>query len=991
MDAERKRIQEDLRGVLKGEVRCDDLFVQLYATDASIYQLRPLGVVRPRNDDDVIATIRYAAANGIPVHARGAGSGLAGGALGGGLVIDFSRHMRRILEINDDTVRVQSGVGLAELNRQLGRVGRVFGVDPANREVSTVGGCVGVDGSGSRWPVYGSIRSHIQTASVVMADATPVRLGPQPTGRAAELTSSVQGILTRHSDAIEKHTPRTCVNSSGYGLGALAAHSGEPLNLAPLLAGSEGTLAVMTEATLRTQRRPEHVGSALLFFESLDGAARAAAQIRGLQPSACDLMDRRHLSLAREMDPRYELLIPGEAEAVLLIEHRGETENHLAGAIEDTLRRLRSDALLKSGSCVAVHPQDYRFVWQLARKFVPTLYRLEGATRPVPFVEDVAVPPDALAEFIQRAQEVLKRNRVTASVFGHASHGQVHIRPFLNVDDQDDVRSMGRLADQLYEHVWELGGTISGEHGDGLGRTPYVPRQHGPLTEAFRRLKTLFDPQGILNPGKVLPLADTQPTANLRRVRSSLTEHVALEDRAPGTSGPSGQPLVELQLDWSADEMAHAARVCNGCAACRTTSSDTRMCPIFRYSPREEASPRAKANQARAILTEALPAGAALEEDFKQVADLCVHCHMCRQECPANVDIPKLMIEAKAAYLAVNGQTVHEWSVTHIETLCALASQFHRLANWGIRSRPTRWLLEKTLGIAQGRKLPRFAGKQFLHRRHERRKDKRQESGQDGGKAKVVYFVDTYANYCDTQLGDALLKVLRHNEVEVSIPKLQRPAGMPMISRGLLDPARKDAEQNVGLLAESIRRGCTVVATEPSAVLALTHEYPMLLPDDPDAKLVAEHAVESCHYLWRMHQRGKLRLDFDPVPLKIGYHQPCHQRALDVGAPAEHLLRLIPMLRVETLDRGCSGMAGLYGMQQANYRRSLRAGLPLLAAVRKGSFKAGATECSCCKIQMEQGTLKPTIHPLKLVAFAYGLMPEVKPLLSRPGSELVVT
>ena len=583
---------------------------------------------------------------------------------------------------------------------------------------------------------------------------------------------------------------------------------------------------------------------------------------------------------------------------------------------------------------------------------------------------------------------MLKRHRVTASVFGHASHGQVHFRPFLDLGNSNDVRLMEVLAEEIYHHVWELGGTISGEHGDGLSRTQFVPEQHGPLAQAFREVKTLMDPQGILNPGKVLPEGPQHLNENLRRVSYPLLDQVALDSSSETDNDE--KPLIALQLDWQAAEMAHTARVCNGCAACRTQNEAMRMCPIFRYSPREEASPRAKANLARALLTGAMQPEKALDEEFKKVVDLCVHCHMCRQECPANVDIPKLMIEAKADYVAVNGQNVHDWTASHIDTVLGIASRFPRLVNWGMQNRPVRWLLEKSLGIAQGRKLPRLANTPFLQRNEHRRQT--EERGADAEKnGKVVYFVDSYANYCDTQLGKALLAVLRHNGVEVSVPKLQRPAGMPMISRGLLDPARRLAEQNVGLLAEAVRHGCTIVATEPSAVLALTHEYPLLLPDDDDARLVAEHTVESCHYLWTLHQRGKLRLDFQSVPMKMGYHQPCHQKALGVGAPTEHLLRLIPNLRLESLERGCSGMAGMFGMQQANYRRSLRAGLPLLSAMRKGGFKVGVTECSSCKIQMEQGTLKPTIHPLKVVAYAYGLMPEVKQLLSRPGKDLVVT
>jgi Fe-S oxidoreductase len=411
------------------------------------------------------------------------------------------------------------------------------------------------------------------------------------------------------------------------------------------------------------------------------------------------------------------------------------------------------------------------------------------------------------------------------------------------------------------------------------------------------------------------------------------------------------------------------------------------MCPIYRFAPREEASPRAKANLLRGILTGTLPPEIALTEASKQIADLCVHCHMCRLECPAHVDIPKLMLEAKANYVATNGEPVYEWLLARVDGLCAIGSRFSRLANWAVGNRVARWLLEKTVGIAQGRKLPRFSRQPFLKQAASRRLHRPQRSTTE----KVLYFVDTYANYCDTQLAEAFLAILAHNGIEAYVPDSQLQAGMPLITRGVLDPARRTAEQNVALLAEAVRQGYTIVSTEPSAVLALTHEYPTLLPGDQDAQLVAEHTMEACHYLWRRHQRGKLQLDFSPLTTTIGSHTPCHMKALEVGTPADRLLELIPGLRIVPLEKGCSGIAGMYGFHRKNYRNSLRAGLPLLTAVRTGAFQAATTSCSTCKIQMEQGTSKPTIHPVKLVALSYGLMPELRTLIDTQSEDLVVT
>ncbi|MEM8865091.1 MAG: anaerobic glycerol-3-phosphate dehydrogenase subunit C [Planctomycetota bacterium] len=446
------------------------------------------------------------------------------------------------------------------------------------------------------------------------------------------------------------------------------------------------------------------------------------------------------------------------------------------------------------------------------------------------------------------------------------------------------------------------------------------------------------------------------------------------DDSRPAAKPAGSVEITQLQLAWDPEEFAYAARQCNGCGACRTRSSDARMCPIFHFAPREESSPRAKANLARAVITGLLPADEMTKDVAREVADLCVNCHMCRIDCPANVDIPKMMLEAKAAHVQANGVRPHDWWLGRIDTVSRWASRTPRLANWMIGNRRARWLLEKTLGLAQGRKVPPLALRPFLQqptaRRH-RRPDRQADE-------KVLFFVDTFANYYDDALAESLVRVLRHNGIGVYIPPMQRNSGMGLITQGALEPARRIASRNVELLAEGVRQGHTIVATEPSAVLALTHEYLNILDDDEDAQLVAENTQEATQYLWNLHQQGALKLDFNPLAYRVAHHTPCHVRALGVGEPATNLLRLVPELRIVELEKGCSGMAGVYGLKKANYRSSLRAGLPLLTELRSGDYSFGATECSTCKIQMQQASHQPTLHPVKLLAASYGLMDDTQ-------------
>ncbi len=1000
MDPEQQRIEEDLRGLLQGDVRCDDVFTQLYASDGSIYELRPAGVVRPRTLSDVVATVRYAAENNLAIHARGAGSGLAGESLGRGLVMDFSRYFRRIVADDGDRIRVQPGVVHDSLNRYLGSSGRIFGPDPAMRSVTTIGSVVSIDSGGSHWPRYGSARQHVEALQIVMADGTPLRVGrhaiePPHNGQSHSATNgddrlralvrSVSGLVERHERTIQNRRPQSAVNRCGYRLDDVL--DGGHLDLAKLLVGSEGTLALISEATLRVEPLPAHRGCALLLFESLDKASHAALEISGWGPAACDLMDRRHLSLARETDIRYELLIPGETEAMLLVEYHADNRDDLRAKLDDLVEQIQCVQGLAAASYIAEDEADFQLYWGLAQRFVPTLYRTTGLSRPTPCIEDIAVPVEGLPIFLRHVQDTLKRLQVTASVFGHAAQGQLHIRPFLDLADPHDVRTMEELAAELYEQVWLLHGTISGEHGDGLSRTPFLAKQYGPLVNVFRELKRIFDPHNLLNPGKIVPLVPTRITQNMRPTAAVQTRAELNDDG--GTPAANGQPrrIVELQLAWNEDEMAATAKACNGCGECRSTSPDVRMCPIFRLSPREEASPRAKANLVRGLLSGQLPEDTVFQAICKDVADLCVHCHMCRLECPASVDIPKLMLEAKADYVSTNGLSLHDWCLTRIDKLAAFAGRLPGIANWAIANPQARWLLEKVTGIAQGRKLPRLSRRSFLQQSALRRMNHPPRTAGE----KIVYFVDTYANHFDTQLGEAFVAVMRHNGVAVFVRNDQLHAGMPMIASGALAPARAVAAHNVAILAESVRQGYAIVATEPSAVLALTHEYPMILDNDEDAIVVSQHTQEACHYLWQLHQRGRLKLNFQPQRISVGYHVPCHLRALGIGAPAENLMRLIPGLRVNRLEKGCSGIAGMWGISRDNYRASLRAGLELMSTVRDGKFQIGTTECSTCKMQMEQGTTRPTVHPIKLLALAYGLMPEIAALVRSSGSRLVIT
>ena len=991
MDQQREALEADLRGLVAGEVHCDDLFTHMYSADASLYEIRPLAVVRPISQIDVATCVRYAAERGIPIHARGAGTGLAGESLGPGIVLDFSHAMRRIVRVDQETVTVQPGVVHGQLNRSLARDGRMFGPDPATGGVTTMGSVVSLDGGGSRWLAYGSARRHVESLQVVLASGEVIEAGPTSVAEpnSLEAGNARTGIARRLAELIRReqtvivaNRPKSLVNRCGYQLHDVLEN--DTLDLAKVLVGAEGTLGIITQATVRTVPIPKVVGQVLFFFERLELAAIAARDALTCGAAACDLMDRRILTIACDLDPRYSQLIPRAAEAMLLVEFQGEDDASVRERLQQTVLNWRWKSRLAFDSHSAFETDDVELFRRLTRRVVPTLSRVKGDARPVPFVEDIAVPPDQLADFFTRLQNVLKRHEITASLFGHVGHGQLHVRPFLDPQNPNHVRMMQDFASELYEEVLAVGGTISGEHGAGLSRTWFLKRQFGPLYDVFREVKRIFDPQNILNPGKVVADVPQPLTKNLRP--ATALEAVTTVTQPRSEEPPTSVPLLALHLRWGENELVSAVQACNGCGRCRTQSPDYRMCPVFRSSPAEEAAPRAKANLLRGVLSGSIAPQALSGETAKQIADLCVNCHQCQLECPTEVDIPRLVIETKSQYVATNGLKLSDWLLGRIDWLASWGSSIRSFVNWSLGNRRMRWLLERCFDIAHSRKLPRLAARSFLRWAQRRRLTKPIGTG----RRKVLYFVDTYANWFDTELGEAVVAVLQHNGASVYVHPGQLAANMPQLTMGDVERARPAVVMNVKRLAEAVRQGYEIVASEPAAALCLKQEYVHLLGSD-DARLVAQHTHEATDFLWQLHRAGELELDFKPLNVTVGYHLPCHMKVLSDAVPGAQLLRLIPGLTLERIDRGCSGMAGTFGLKAENYRRSIRMGFGLIAALREPKINIGSTECSTCKIQMEQGTTKPTVHPLKLLALSYGLMPQLATRLQAMSEELIVT
>jgi FAD/FMN-containing dehydrogenase/Fe-S oxidoreductase len=967
------RIRDDLKGVLKGELLFDDLSRTFYSTDASPFALRPLGIALPRDSDDVAALVRYAGEHGIPLVPRGAGSGVAGEALGAGLIVDLSKYFRTILEVGADSVRVQPGVVQRELAAALAREGRRFAPDPAHGDC-TLGGMLATNASGARAFRHGTTRDHVVSLGVVLDSGDRATVGRQPRwptpsesrpqGRLEDIVSSLGTLLSQNAELIASQPLRTPFDRCGYGVRGVLGP--DALDLARLLVGSEGTLALFTEATLRTIPLAGGRAAALLGFGSLDAALRAALLSLPTGPAACELLDRRLLRLSRGAEPGVDALVPAAAEAALLVEYEADTPEEARATAADLAAMLQRGERLALLAVVAADEAEVQRLWQVREAALPGLYTLRGAEHPIPFVEDVGVPPERLAEYLHKVQEVLRRHETTASFLIHAATGQVHMRPFLDPGREGEPGRMWALADETYTLALELGGTITAQHGTGLARTPWVSRQLGPLYPLQREVKAVFDPRHLFNPGKIV-----SPGPVAWPLRSPLREPPATEH--------------SLALAWRPGEMNGEVAACNGCGSCRSVSTAQRMCPIFRATHDEAATPRAKANLVRHLLQPDADPRLWSTRAVREVADLCVNCKMCAVECPARVNIPKLMLEAKAAYVAEQGLDRADWVLARLESFARLGSAVAPLANALIGSRVARWLMERLFGLSRHRRLPPFAWRSFLRRARRRGWTRKPRSA----KPRVAYFVDIFANYIDPSIAEAAVAVLHRNGVEVYVPPGQAGCGMAPLALGDVDTARETVEHNLHVLADLAREGYPIVCSEPTAAVMLRHDALDLL-DDADARLVAGQTVELTDFLRGLHREGRLRTDFGRLELEVGHHVPCHLKALG-GTPAgPGLLSLIPGLRVRTIDVSCSGMAGTFGLRASARETSLAAGRPMLEELGRAGVLAGSTECSACRLQMEDAGGKRTLHPVQYLALAYGDLPELGERLRRPLGDLVL-
>jgi len=946
------QIAADLTKVIRGDVFADIIHRVAFSTDASSYRIVPQCVVAPRDVRETVASAQYAANEGLPLAARGAGSGLAGESLCSGIVLDMTRYMKRILRISDEVVTCEPGVVLDDLNKRLMELGRKIGPDPSSANRATVGGVVANNATGSHSLQYGHIGGYVESVDAVLAGGRAVQFHnavdvEQARGdRAGSIARECWSLLTANKAVIDRALPATKRNRCGYNIAGICYDN--VIDLASLLAGSEGTLAVLTSITLRTVPLPVVKGLLQLEFDSLDSMARAVPTIIRTNPTACEVMDQSLIRMAIDQLPQYRDILPAGAAAVLLVEHVGGSQTEVREKIGATDLAVGKQA---TGRTIIMDPKAQARAWKSRKDAGPLLYRGRSRKHPAEFMEDVSVDHKRLADYLAGLDVIAKEHGITMSFFGHAGDGELHVRPYIDLSDPKDRAKMLAIAEDVYSLAWSLGGTISGEHAVGLIRAGFVRRQYGDeYYEILKKVKTIFDPSGLMNPGKIL---NEDPDVMFKDLRRA---HLVRPERAKSEIlfGPG-----ELELEFEQ---------CYGCGLCLGREPALRMCPVFRAMGEELGSSRAKANLLHYWATGQLEEKDFESPEFRKILDLCVNCKMCERECPSGVAVSTLMTVARAEYARRKGLRRPEFVLSRNRHLSRMGSLFAPLSSALMRLPASKWLLEKVAGIDARRSMPRFERGSFL-----RAGRKYLAACEPVARPvdKVAYFVDTYANYNDHELGFAVIDVLRHNGVEVILPD-QRPAPLPAIVYGNVKTARRDLSYSVKHLAQAVRSGYKIVCSEPSAALCLKEELRHYVAGE-DAMLVSQSTRELMNYLLELRVQGNLKAPERPITGKFSYHLPCHLCALGDDTVTLRLLQEHFKADITDLHAGCCGLSGTFGMQAKNYELSAQISESLRSAIKASPTQDIVTECAACKMQIEHIAPAVATHPIKFIARSYGL------------------
>ena len=953
-----KGLEQNLKADVAGEVYFDMFNRGRYATDASHYQVMPAGVVVPRTTEDVRQTLFHARAEGVPVLARGGGSSQCGQTVGPGLVVDHSKYLNRMLELDLENRRcvVEPGIVLDELNAQLQPHGLWFPVDVSTSSRATLGGMAGNNSAGSRSIRYGLMRDNVLSIAATLADGSDRDFGTVDPAAGAtsagdELTSRLLQLGERAQQEILERFPRVLRRVGGYNIDALVPDQ-QPTNLAHLLVGSEGTLAYFRSLELKLSERPKNKVLGVCHFPTFYAAMDAAQHLVKLDPTAVELIDRTMIELSRDIAlfrPVVDRFVRGNPEALLLVEFaEDEQQENLQrlARLTELMGDLGYDwqgAGARWGGVVEVVEESFQgAIFDVRKQGLNIMMSMKEERKPISFVEDCAVELEDLAEYTARLTDIFTKHNTTGTWYAHASVGCLHVRPVLNLRLDKDIKAMRSIVEEAIEMVKAYKGSHSGEHGDGLVRSEFHEAMFGSdLVKSFHEIKDCFDPDNLLNPGKIV-----NPTR--------------MDDRSLFRYGPDYRvEELETVFDWSQYPGAGrgfqgAVEMCNNNGACRKMLEGA-MCPSYRVTRNERDSTRGRANSLRLAISGQLGPNALGSDAMAETLKLCVSCKACRRECPTGVDMAKMKIEATVARKKQTGFSLHDRLLASMPRYAPILSRFFWLANLRSDVPFIARLSERFDGFTSRRPLPRWRSDFYAAK---------PEAGPVDGK-EVILFGDTFNTYFESENLEDAREVLSSCGYRVLSPKAAHGGSRPVccgrtyLTVGKINEARREAQRLLDTFFPYTSRGVPIIGLEPSCLLCLRDEIPGLIPGEK-AESVADRALLFEEF-WVSE---KLSPELKPPARKVLVHGHCHQKAFDAVKPVETVLRTIPGLDVEMIDSSCCGMAGVFGYAAETYEVSMQMGeQALFPAVREASPDTViVADGSSCRHQIQHGTGRRAVH-----------------------------
>ncbi|HUR33557.1 MAG TPA: FAD-linked oxidase C-terminal domain-containing protein [Vicinamibacterales bacterium] len=961
---DRDALRRDLEAQVEGDVRFDTVSRALYSTDASVYQIEPTGVVVPKTREDLVRIVAICRRHGCSITMRGGGTSQAGQAIGEGLQVDTSKYLNRLLEVNpvERWARVEPGIVLDHLNDALRTHGLRFAPDISTASRATVGGMMANNSSGARSVLYGKTIDHVLEQTVVLSDGSVVHLRERSAREIDLLCAAdtlegachreVRRLAATHAGEIERRYPKVLRRVGGYNLDAFVSPDAG-FNLAKLMVGSEGTLGIVVEAKIALVPLPKAKAVMAIQFHDLLDALEATPAILAHRPSAIEVMDRYILDNTKQspaLDRKRRTFIDGDPAALLCVEMYDDDPGRLSPRF-DALERDLVERRLGDRFFRAMDGPAQATIWSLREAALGLSMANKDNAKSLSFVEDTAVAPERLRAYIDRFLRLIATHGTRAGIYAHASVGCLHVRPVINLKTAEGITTFETLAADVADLVLEFGGALSGEHGDGLVRSPFMEKMFGPvLYQAFRDIKRTFDPDGLFNPGKIV---DAPPlTANLRY----------------GTAYQAASPVTFFDYDEYGG-IAGAVEMCSGLGACRKTLDGT-MCPSYMATRDETHSTRGRANVLRLALAGRLGESGLGDDGVKEVMALCLECRACKAECPVGVDVARFKSEFLASYWQRHGTPLRARMLGHVHDLARWGSRLAPLSNVLARSTPVRWMNHQIAGIDARRTPPAWTSDTFATR------FRRECAGAAaGGRANgspsprttALVFNDTFTNYYNPGVGVAGVKMLQKAGCATALaPNVC--CGRPLISQGLLAAARTLAARNAEALAPAAEQGAAIVFLEPSCLSAAREDAPALLRGDlaRKARRVAESMMLFEEFVERIWPPD---LEVSPGPSTVVLHGHCHQKAMGLLAPAMRLLSRIPGAEVIDLDAGCCGMAGSFGYLAENFDVSRAIGerrlLPAARALPPGAVLVASGVS--CRHQVEDFTRVRPVHPAELL------------------------